>query len=212
MSARKPNSIAKKVVGFLFCVLAWAALSATVRADNWRGIAQVAAQTKQQNIRLPLPWLTQLRMESESHTIRRANGSSYMTRPRVVTSGYDRRVQYDVSKFYEVDHPRLNFVLRYAGRMPGEVISVGGDSGYSAAKIRVKPALFLGYTRALKLAEHTMLTLGISGWIGGAVRESACRDSYNSEYYCPTLTAWRDYQPPDNSVDIEYGLVWTYRF
>ena len=184
----------------------------SLAADNWQWVANYALESKQQNIAFALPWLDSMRISIDPTTIRRADGGGIMSRPNVVRSRYDQSVQHDLSKFYKSDKPRINLLMRYAGRQAGEVISFGFDSGYSAKKIEVKPALFLGYTRAFQVARQTHIVIGVSGWLGGKVSEKACLDSFNRAYYCPTLTAWSDYTPIENRNDIHSSMVFVYAF
>ena len=200
----------KALLGLIGLAAGYLFVAPSVAADDWQQVAHYALQSKLGNLALPLPWVDALRIDlDEPNTIRRADGNGIMSRPTIVHSQYDPSVTYDVSRFYRADKPRVNFLLRYAGRRAGEVISFGSDSGYSAAKIRIAPAVFAGYTRAFRLRKQTYLTFGLSAWLGGKVTEKACFDAYNRAYYCPTLTAWSDHIPIENRHDIHSSLVFT---
>jgi len=185
------------------------ATPATAAAD-WRHAAGYALTAKHMNIKVAWPWLAEMSVDAAPHTIRAADGRALLRRPTVVASAYDASARYDLSRFYRAKSPRLRLKLRYAGRMRGEVITVGLDSGYAADKITVKPALLLGYARAFEVRKNFYLTAGVSGVIGGRVTEKACFDSYDRAYYCPTLTAWRDHRPRQHRNELRGGLMLTY--
>ena len=195
----------------LALALALSALPLPVAAtDDWQQVATYALASKQMSVKVAWPWLDTLYWSANPDTIRHADGSALMRRPRVVASAYDRSVRHDLSRFYRPDKPRLRFKMRYAGRRSGEVISFGIDTGYAAEKIRVRPALFLGYARAIEVRKNFYLTAGISGYLGGRVSEEACFDAYDRAYYCPTLTAWSDYRRPKHRAAVHGSLVFTY--
>lgn len=185
------------------------ALPATAAAD-WRHAAGYALTAKHLNIKVAWPWLAEMSVDAEPHTIRAADGRALLHRPTVVASAYDASARYDLSRFYRPKSPRVRFKMRYAGRQRGEVISVGIDTGYAADKITVRPALLLGYARAFEVRKNFYLTAGVSGVIGGRVSEKACFDSYDRAYYCPTLTAWRDHRPRKHRNEFQGGLALTY--
>jgi len=185
------------------------AVPATAAAD-WRHAAGYALTAKHMNIKVAWPWLAELSVDAAPHTIRAADGRALLRRPTVVASAYDASARYDLSRFYRAKSPRLRFKLRYAGRLRGEVITVGLDSGYAADKITVKPALLLGYARAFEMRKNFYLTAGVSGVIGGRVSERACFDAYDRAYYCPTLTAWRDHRPRQHRNELHGSLVFTW--
>ena len=181
-------------------------------AEDGRALLHIALASKQQNARPPMPWVSQVRLtDNAADKIMLADGRAVMTRPSVVHS-YSGAVRYDVSRFYKPDAPQINIIMHYADRTPGEIISLGLDSGYRAEKIRVNPALFLAYTRAVKITRQSYLTAAIGGWLGGTVTEKPCMDSFDREYYCPTLTAWRDYRPAKRQLQRYYWLMWTREF
>lgn len=184
-------------------------LPATAAAD-WRHAAGYALTAKHMHIKVAWPWLAEMSVDAEPHTIRAADGRALMHRPTVVASAYDASARYDLSRFYRPNNPRFRFKLHYAGRQSGEVISVGIDTGYAADKITVKPALLIGYARAFEVRKNFYFTAAFSGVIGGRVAERACFDAYDRAYYCPTLTAWRDHRPRKHRNELQGGLALTY--
>jgi len=190
-----------------------AALCATAlpaAADDWRQVAGYALTARHLNIKVAWPWLAEMQVSTNPHTIHAADGRRLMRRPQRVASHYDPSARYDLSRFYRPHAPRLRFKMRYAGRRSGEVISLGLDTGYAARKITVRPALLLGYARAFRVRRNFYLTAGLSGTIGGRVSEKACYDSYDRAYYCPTLTAWSDRRRPPSRADLHGSLVFTW--
>jgi len=194
------------------CVLAAAlcAIALPAAADDWQQVAGYALAAKRLNLKVAWPWLAEMEVATDPHTIHAADGRQLMRRPQMVASGYDSSARYDLSRFYRPNAPRLRLKMRYAGRPSGEVISFGLDTGYAARKITVRPALFLGYARAFEVRKNFYLTAGLSGTIGGRVSEKACYDSYDRAYYCPTLTAWRDRRRPPHRADLHSSLVFTW--
>ncbi len=181
-------------------------------ADDGMNLAHIALAAKQQNATPAWPWISHMRVSDNStRSIKMADGKTVLERPRIVRS-YSESVRYDVSRFYAPDRLQVNTIMHYAGRRAGEIISFGFDSGFSAEKLTVAPALFAGYTRAFRVAKATHITIGLGGWFGGKVSQKSCRDSVDREYYCPTLTAWSDYRQPRHQLHQYYHLVWTRDF
>ncbi len=180
-------------------------------ADSGGDLARLAVAARQQNAAPKHPWLTRLRLAGAADDIYLADGTRLMSRPEIVYS-YNETTPYDVSRFYRPSAMRANLMLHYAGRRAGEIISVGVDSGYSAAKIHIDPALFIGYTRAFQAAENLTIALGAGGWLGGDISEKPCRDDFDRAYYCPTLTAWSAYRRPRHRLNRRAHLLLAYDF
>lgn len=187
------------------------ALLSSVLAMDGQHLARVAIETNKQNKVMQYAWIDPAsNLQFNNMDIASANGIKLMNNPK--TAGSYNGVQYDVSHFYTAKKPRINMIMHYAGRTPGEILSFGIDSGFSAKKIKIKPALFVGYSRAFKIKENTHIAFNINGWLGGKILEQPCRDDYNREYYCPTLTAWRDYKPLDNFYSFQQSVVLKFNF
>ena len=177
-----------------------------------RAMAQFALFAERQNFKTHLPWLTRFSFETRPSEITLADDQYLYARPEVVRSGYDQSVAHNVEHFYKPAAPRVKMIMHYSGWHEGEVFTFGFDTGFSAAKIEMEPALFIGYTRAFQVAELTHITLGVGSWFGGRVSESPCLDSYDREYWCPALTAWTDYAPPRRRLSRYIHLTLTHRF
>jgi len=172
------------------------------------GLAQYALFAKVQNIAPATPWITRLSIARETNgEISRADGTIFMERPRVACSSYDRSVCREISRFYRANKMRVNAVVHYASRRVGEIFSFGFDTGYSAEKISLKPSVFIGYARAYRAGKRTYFAFALGGWFGGKIAEQSCLDTYGREYYCPSLTAWQDYRPPEHRLHRYLNLV-----
>ncbi len=191
-------------------VVALLSLSASAMNDG-RVIADIALAAKQQNVAPPQPWLSALRITDNDNTaIDLADGAQLMQRPKLAVS-YNNEA-HNVSRFYKPDSVRVNMVWHYAGRKAGEIFSVGVDSGYHAKKITIRPALFVGYARSLSIGLGKYVTFAAGGWFGGRVAHKACRDEMNRKYYCGTVTAWSDFDPPSHKLQRYHQLVYVHEF
>jgi hypothetical protein len=142
-------------------------------------------------------WLSTLEQKGGSDTLSSAAGHSLLFIPRIVQSGYDSSVVYDVSGFYSgTRKTRVNFLFNFSTETFGEIFSFGFDSGTSAAKVALSKALFVGYTRTISPSKNAFFTFSSGSWLGGDLSERPCIDTYDREYHCASLTAWSDYMPP----------------
>ncbi len=179
--------------------------------DDGNAMATIALAAKQQNVTPAQPWVSTLRITDDDHAvISLADGERLMQRPKRASSYNDG--DYDVSEFYTPDAVRLNMVLHYAGRKAGEIISIGIDSGYRAKKMTIRPALFIGYARSMQVGQAKYFTLVAGGWLGGRITHKACRDDYDRQYYCRSLTAWSDFRPRRHALEYYYQVVYTHKF
>lgn len=194
------------LLGLIFLLLNMTAL-----AMDGQHLARITIETIKQNKVIQYAWIdSQSNLQFDTTGIIRANGVKLMNTPK--TAGSYNGIQYDVSHFYTDKKPRINMVIHYAGRTPGEILSLGIDSGFATKKIKIKPALFVGYSRALNIAKNTHIAFNVNGWLGGKILEQSCKDDYNREYHCPTLTAWSDYKPINNTANFEQSIVFKYNF
>ncbi len=186
-------------------------LNTPTLAMGGQHLAHIAIETGKSNKVVQYAWIdSKSNFQFDAANIIRANGVKLMDNPK--TAGSYNGIKYDVSNFYIDKKPRINMIMHYAGRTPGEILSLGIDNGFSAKKIKIKPALFVGYTRAFQLQKNIHIALNANSWLGGNTSEESCRDDYNREYYCPTLTAWSDYKQINNSTNFEQNIVFKYNF
>ncbi len=198
---------------FILCFCFVSAAPAFAADDaHRRMLARFALAAERQNLKPALPWITRFSFENRPAELTLADGQYLYRRPEVVHSAYDSSVTHDLGHFYRPSKPRMNMVAHYSGWHKGEVFTFGFDTGFSAAKIKMEPAFFIGYTRAFQVAELTHITLGVGSWFGGRVSEKPCLDSYDREYWCPALTAWTDYAPPRRRLSRYVHVVLTRRF
>ncbi|WP_462137261.1 hypothetical protein [Candidatus Mycalebacterium sp.] len=192
--------------------LIWCVPYTAAAVNGGMDLVRIAVAAKQQNAVPATPWIGSMRIaDSSADDIYLADGRRLMKRPGVVHS-YSETVEYDVSRFYRPNGMQAKMVLHYAGRTAGEIFSVGFDTGFSAEKIRVNPALFVGYTRTFQVAKQTLVAVGAGGWVGGKVSENPCRDEYNRAYYCPTLTAWSDHRQSRRRLQQHFQLMVSHSF
>ncbi len=163
-------------------------------------LAHIALNAKQQQVAPSIPWISTMRLVTNADTggFRLANGQEIMERPTLAFS-YDNEAR-DVSRFYRQENPQMNMVLHYGGRHAGEVFSVGLDNGMKADKLTIKPAVFVGYARAFESKRQAFTSLSVGSWFGGKAKHRACVDAVGRQYYCPTLTAWSDFNQPNTKL------------
>ena len=205
---------------WLYALIFYLPCTSVVAADDGRNLARIALAAKQQNAAPPMPWIGDMRISDKTTSnIRLADGANLMKRPDVVrVTTQTTTVDHDVSHFYKPEKLQLNLVMHYAGRQAGEIISFGFDSGFSAEKLKVKPALFVGYTRAFQVAKSTHISVGMGGWFGGKVSHKPCHSEGLPEhkFYCQTVIPWSDYQrysrQHSERLQRYYNITWTHVF
>ncbi|SMN02383.1 hypothetical protein SPONN_943 [uncultured Candidatus Thioglobus sp.] len=195
---------------FLLFLLNFTFCTATLAVQG-KDLARLAIETKQQGKVIKYAWIDySSSFKINNFDITNAEGVELMERPQTASS-YNG-IEYNISNFYQAKKSRMNMVIHYAGIKPGEILSFGFDTGFSAKKININPALFLGYTRAFQMTEDANIAFNVNGWIGGKVSEQACVDEYNRQYCCPTLTAWRDYKQYDNKANLQQNIAFKFNF
>jgi hypothetical protein len=130
----------------------------------------------------------------------------------IVPSAYDSHITHDISEFYSKDKERLKIISNFIFNSPNTIYSLGYDSGVTAKKIKIKSSLFLGVNHVVNLSKAFHFSIGGGAWLGGKIIESPCHDSYDRAFYCPTLTAWSDYQPSYPRPYRYLDLRLTYRY
>ena len=148
-------------------------------------------------------------MDSNPISFSSAGGLPIAYNPTVVSSAYDRSIKSDVSGFYNYSGYRYKFILNTLPFQPGQIISVGFDSGVNASKLNIRPSFLLGYVDTYKVSERSLFNLSVGSWLGGHISESPCLDSYDRAYWCQNLTAWSDYHPnyPKQTSYIDMKLI-----
>lgn len=137
-----------------------------------------------------------------------SSGVSIINVNKIVSSGYDSAVTYDISEFYKKSNNRIKVISNFILDKPNTIFSIGFDSGVIAEKIVVQQNLFLGITHAFKVKNKSYMVLSAGSWFGGGIKEYPCYDLFDREYWCQNLTAWSDYNPKYpknyNYIDVKY--------
>lgn len=193
----------------LGCGVWGAALSADMQAH--RQTAMLAAQRSLLDGFSGF-WVSAPSFQGGSSAIRSYSGSLLYKRPSEVRSGYDNAVRHDVSSFYESSRPAVSGIFNWV-LQPGQVVSVGLNSGYESPKLTITPAVFLGWSGSFGLTARQQLTVSAGAWLGGQLSESPCLDDYGRQYWCMTLTAWEDYRSPSwHSTPHYLDFRWSVQF
>jgi hypothetical protein len=138
------------------------------------------------------------------------NGQSLMPKPSNVCSIYDSSVCFDVSGFYNPSYPQVILSGMFASDAD-TIFSFGLNSGFSAPKVTVSPAIMLGLSKRFYVGNikerDSHIILEANSWFAGSVKHSPCYDSFDRAYYCANLSAWSDfdYQPTVASYNL---FIW----
>jgi hypothetical protein len=124
-----------------------------------------------------------------------SSGATVIVANKLVSSGYDADISYDVSEFYRKNNNRAKFISNFLLNKPNTIFSIGFDSGVSAEKIKIEKNLFLGLTHVFQIEKRSNMVISFGSWFGGRIKESPCYDLYDREYWCQNLTSWADYKP-----------------
>ena len=129
-----------------------------------------------------------------------------------IYSAYDASVTADADNFFHRKNYRLNFtgILKTASR--GEILLLGFDSGVSSNKLKIRPAIKLGYVNTYEPHADFYISYSISKWIGGSISETPCLDAYDRLYTCRNLISWTDRSPLKSKHKISYGFKLTFLY
>ena len=119
-------------------------------------------------------------------------------------------VSRDVSKFYT---PK-DTMLSVSGNLytKNTKVSLHYNNGMNTEKYEMSNMLKVQVTRHMSISNN--LSMNITGGyvFGGDESHSSCKDSYNREYYCGNLTAWSDFDNPENKQNWNTGISINYKF
>lgn len=181
----------------------------------------MAINSERQNYKSVLPFISAIRFDDGSPKyLLRADGEYiYQNSTNVVSNYYFldpsaniKNFTYNVAHFYKSNRPRFKVMLHYSGWLKGAVFSFGADSGHNSQKIKLKPAIFVGYTQAFRLNATSYIAFGAGAWFGGKIKETPCLDDYNRRYWCHNLTAWSDRPKQRNRLTQYVNITFTNRF
>lgn len=85
-----------------------------------------------------------------------------------IVSAYDESVVVSAYNFFNRESYRLNFTGLYKTKRKGEFVLFGFDSGTSSNKLKLRPAIKLGYINTLNIIPKLYFSFGFSAWYGGA--------------------------------------------
>lgn len=203
---------------FLFLLLV---LPSTTNALAPQDLSYMAINAERQNHKPTFPLLSSLSFDNGSPKyMMRADGEYIYNNPGNVVSSYYyldttaniNSFTHNVSHFYKSNRPRFNVMLHYLGWLKGTVFSLGLDSGHNSQKLDLTPAIFIGYTQAVKMSPTSHIAFGAGSWFGGKVKESSCVDDYNRQYWCYNLTAWDDRPNQSSGLEQYVNVTFTNRF
>ena len=141
-----------------------------------------------------------------------SNAEPLMSKPNTVCSGYDNTVCQDVSDKYTPKNIPLLLYGLY--KISGDAIfTFGLNTGFDSPKLSVTPSISLGGAKRWYASGNKTSHIILEGnyWMGAVITHRPCLDSYDREYYCPTLMAWSDfsYDPTPRSYNLKiwYEMV-----
>jgi hypothetical protein len=139
-----------------------------------------------------------------------ANDRSIMSQLSNVCSSYSPDLCYDVGRFYTPKFPQVSAVGLFA--LDGEtILQWGFNTGFDAPKVTVSPAIMIGLAKRFYFSEarDSHLIIEASTWLGEHVKHRPCLDSFDREFFCGTISAWKDftYEPHPKSDFIKITYV-----
>jgi len=127
-----------------------------------------------------------------------------------VVSSYNSSIIYDVSGFYRPSHPRVKILLSKFWENNRFWFLIGFDTGFSSPKINIQPSIYLGFNYKHPYTNRSFFDFGLISNIGGKVNDHPCKDDFDRDYYCGSLTAWSDFKRQQENflkaVQIRYTL------
>lgn len=144
------------------------------------------------NSRIYYPFFSSVDILKENGRFTRSSGWYLIDVQPVASSYYDPKVSFDITKFYESEKKRVRFIINYQLPNTSFFISYGYDSGTKAEKIEISNSIFFGLSQALSIQKRHFLFYSWGHWYGEKIKEKPCLDSYDREYWCPSLIAWKD--------------------
>ena len=161
--------------------------------------------------RIDYPFLSTVDIIKENGRFTRSSGWYIMDVQPVASSTYDPTVAYDITKFYQSSNTRVRFISNYQLQKTGFFISYGYDSGTKSEKLQVSKSFFVGASQAFNVQKSHFFFYSVGRWYGEKITQKPCLDSYDREYWCPSLIAWKDrpviQDRQESFVDLRYIFV-----
>ena len=148
----------------------------------------------------------------DTSTFISSNAEVFMSKPGKVCSTYDTTICEDVSDKYAPSNVPLLFQGLYK-ISENTIVTLGFNTGFESQKVSVTPSGSLGGAYRWHLAANHTSHVIIEGsyWFGAVISHRPCLDSYDREYFCPTLSAWSDFSydpyPKSYYVRLTYEKV-----
>ena len=161
---------------------------------------------------LRYPFISQMYLQREQGVFTLSSGQNLISVPNVVNSAYDSSVTHQIGDFYQPKEVRQRWVVNYLLPASHWLVSFGYDSGLQADKLSIQPSVFLGAAKNMTLTQNQYLLFSWGQWFGGKVTERSCMDTYDREYWCPTLVAWKDRPALDTQPGkyLELRYLWLF--
>ena len=153
-----------------------------------------------------------LTIDNDKFTFSNFNDNEIFSSDGLVRSAYDSSVTYSIEGLLERSDYRFNLTGFLLLNKPGDLISLGLDSGASSAKLAIKPAFRIGYASTIALTKSTYISYFFDTWLGGGITEQPCIDEYERSYSCRNLIAWADRTPIKQSNSSVIALKYTFIF
>lgn len=150
-------------------------------------------------------------LENKARHFYDANNNLIFSGDENIYSIYDDSVTMSANNYFKRNY-RLNLTGLYKTNRKGEFILFGLDSGVFSDKLKIAPAIKLGYVNTIMIKKQFYISFGASKWYGGTISEIPCVDSYDRLYSCRNLISWLDRIPLPDLGKVSYGIRFTYLY
>ncbi len=180
--------------------------------DHRRVIQSAMMVSIQDPEKIDFPFLSTVDIIKENGRFTRSSGWYLIDVQPVAASAYDPTVAYDITKFYQSSNTRFRFISNYRVPEIDAFLSYGFDSGTKAEKLQISKSFFLGFAKAISPVKSHYFFYSWGHWYGEKISEKPCLDSYDREYWCPGLIAWKDKPNLEARQEIFYDFKYIYVF
>lgn len=180
--------------------------------DHRRVIQTAMMVSIQEPSKIDFPFVSTVDVIKEDGRFTRSSGWYLINVQPIAASAYDATVAYDITKFYQSSNTRFRFISNYQLPKTASFISYGYDSGTKAEKIQISKSFFLGFSQSFNPEKGHYFFYSLGHWYGEKITEKPCLDSYDREYWCPSLVAWKDRPSLADRQEKYYDLRYVYVF
>ena len=127
-----------------------------------------------------------------------------------VAYSYDGKAR-DISRFYENKKTQI----KTSGSLYFDTdtkIDLYWDNGMDTDKLDVSSTKGIGLSQYIEIDDNHSFVLGGSYKFTGKQKHTPCIDTLGREYYCGTLTAWKDFKEPKHEDTYSLSVRYSYRF